>query len=69
VGGLLGEKEAQDLLQQTLNEEKETDEKLTEISEGINTDAMGSVSGKSTVQDEDQSEVPRPRGKSRSAKA
>ncbi len=67
--GLLGEKEAQDLLQQTLNEEKETDEKLTEISEGINTDAMGSVSGKSTVQDEDQSEVPRPRGKSRSAKA
>src|SRR6266404_1108342 len=67
--GLLGEKEAQDLLEQTLNEEKETDEKLTEISEGINTDAMGSVSGKSTVQDEDQSEVPRPRGKSRSAKA
>ena len=67
--GLLGENEAQNLLQQTLNEEKETDEKLTQLSAEINIDAMSSVSGKSRVQHEDESEVPRPRGKSRSARA
>ena len=63
--GLLGESEAQNLLQQTLNEEKETDEKLTELSEEINIDALGGASGKTKMQDE----VPRPRGKCRSAKA
>jgi ferritin-like metal-binding protein YciE len=64
--GLLGEKEAENLLQQTLDEEKEADEKLTELSQEINVEA---VSGKSAMQDESQSEVPRPRAKSRSAKA
>jgi Domain of unknown function (DUF892) len=67
--GLLGENEAQNLLQQTLNEEKETDENLTKLSTEINVDAMSSVSGKSSVQDEDESAAPRPRGKSRSARA
>ena len=67
--GLLGESEAQNLLQQTLNEEKETDEKLTELSEEINIDAMGGASGKTKMPDEEEDEVPRPRGKSRSAKA
>ncbi len=67
--GLLGENDAQELLQKTLNEEKETDEKLTELSEEINIDAMGGASGKSRMPDEEESEVPRPRGKSRSAKA
>ncbi|HKW19099.1 MAG TPA: ferritin-like domain-containing protein [Terriglobales bacterium] len=33
---LLGEREAASLLEQTLDEEKETDAKLTELSEGIN---------------------------------
>jgi ferritin-like metal-binding protein YciE len=65
--GLLGESEAQNLLQQTLNEEKETDEKLTELSEEINIEALGGASGKTKMQDEE--EVPSPRGKSRSAKA
>ena len=37
---LLGESEAVDLLQQTLDEEKETDEKLTEIGKVVNTEAM-----------------------------
>jgi ferritin-like metal-binding protein YciE len=64
--GLLGEKEAENLLQQTLDEEKEADEKLTELSQEINVEA---VSGKSAMQDENESEVPRPRAKSRSAKA
>ena len=34
---LMGEEEAAELLQQTLEEEKETDQKLTELSEQINT--------------------------------
>jgi ferritin-like metal-binding protein YciE len=40
--GLLGETQAQSLLEQTLNEEKEADEKLTELSSGINLEAVGS---------------------------
>jgi len=37
---LLGESEAANLLQQTLDEEKETDEKLTEIAKEVNAEAM-----------------------------
>jgi ferritin-like metal-binding protein YciE len=37
---LLGESEAASLLQQTLDEEKETDQKLTELSEEINSEAF-----------------------------
>lgn len=36
---LLGEEEAAKLLEQTLEEESETDEKLTELAEGINAEA------------------------------
>jgi ferritin-like metal-binding protein YciE len=39
---LLGDDEAATLLQQTLDEEKETDEKLTEISKDVNTRALES---------------------------
>jgi ferritin-like metal-binding protein YciE len=39
---LLGENQAESLLRQTLAEEKETDEKLTELSESINVDAANS---------------------------
>lgn len=39
--GLLGETEAQSLLERTLNEEKQTDEKLTELSADINLSAIG----------------------------
>jgi ferritin-like metal-binding protein YciE len=68
--GLLGEKDAENLLQQTLNEEKETDQKLTEISEGINVEALNSDSGRNrSEEEEEETEAPRPRGKSRSAKA
>jgi len=38
---LMGESEAASLLQQTLDEEKETDQKLTELSEEINSEAFG----------------------------
>ena len=38
--GLLGEKEAKNLLQLTLDEEKEADEKLIELSQEINVEAV-----------------------------
>ena len=41
----LGENQAADLLQQTLDEEKETDEKLTELSKLVNAEAMSGASG------------------------
>ncbi len=41
---LMGEREAASLLQQTLDEEKETDEKLTKLSEQINSKAFESSS-------------------------
>ena len=54
---LLGEDESVELLEETLNEEKETDEKLTEIAESINVEATG----------ENNSEEAAPRRKSKSA--
>ena len=58
---LLGESEAASLLEQTLNEEKETDEKLTELSEKINPQALNTGY---SIGDEEQS-----RGKHKTAKA
>jgi len=62
---LLGEEEAVNLLQQTLDEEKATNEKLTEFAKQVNVQAMNS-DGKSEM-DEEGAESMR-RGK-RSAKA
>jgi ferritin-like metal-binding protein YciE len=61
---LLGENEASNLLEKTLEEEKETDEKLTELAEEINVKAkeIGSEEG------EEGEEQPQ-RGKARSARA
>jgi ferritin-like metal-binding protein YciE len=39
---ILGEQNAVSLLEKTLEEEKETDEKLTELAQGINVEAAGS---------------------------
>jgi ferritin-like metal-binding protein YciE len=60
---LLGESEAASLLEKTLEEEKETDQKLTELSEKINVEAKG--------QDEEgeEEEQPETRKKARSARA
>src|SRR6201997_3207583 len=66
--GLLGEREAENLLQQTLDEEKEADEKLTELSRAINVAAVSGTGGKPAMEEE-EAEAPRPRAKSRSAKA
>ena len=62
---LLGENDAAALLQKTLEEEKETDEKLSELSETINTEAKNFGTG-SEEGAEDQEEAPR---KARTARA
>jgi ferritin-like metal-binding protein YciE len=60
---VLGEQNAVSLLEKTLNEEKETDEKLTELSDGINSDAASYES------DEQETEKPATRGKAKAARA
>jgi ferritin-like metal-binding protein YciE len=57
---LMGETEAASLLQQTLDEEKETDQKLTELSEQINSEAFNAGA-------EPEKEESRPRQKSAKA--
>ena len=60
---LLGEEEAASLLRMTLQEEKETDQKLTELAREINVEAAGATS-------EEEEETPsRKQTKSRSARA
>jgi ferritin-like metal-binding protein YciE len=63
---LLGEDNAVQLLEQTLEEEKETDQKLTEMASEINVRAMGE--GQEGGTSEDEEEVPA-RKKARSARA
>lgn len=46
---ILGAQDAVSLLEKTLAEEKETDQKLTELAEGINAQAAMSESGESTA--------------------
>jgi ferritin-like metal-binding protein YciE len=60
---LLGESEAGALLEKTLEEEKETDQKLTELAEAINVEAKGSGEGE---EEEDRGE---PARKAKSARA
>jgi len=59
---LMGESEAASLLQQTLEEEKETDRKLTELAEGINSQAFNSG-----AEPEAEEEETRPRHKTAKA--
>jgi ferritin-like metal-binding protein YciE len=64
---LLGESEAVNLLQQTLDEEKETDEKLTEIAKEVNSEAM---SGDTEIQgSEDAEEAEEPESRHRTKRA
>jgi len=62
---LLGENEGSALLEKTLEEEKETDEKLTQLAEEINVQAKERGSGDEGEEDEEQP----PRGKARGARA
>jgi ferritin-like metal-binding protein YciE len=67
---LLGENEAVDLLQQTLNEEKETDEKLTELAKEVNAQAMNAATGETEQTGEEGTPHRAKRtGKARSARA
>jgi ferritin-like metal-binding protein YciE len=63
---LLGEDTAAQLLEQTLEEEKETDQKLTDMAGEINVKALGE--GSEEGSEEDEEEVP-VRKKAKSAKA
>jgi ferritin-like metal-binding protein YciE len=63
---LLGEDTAVQLLEQTLEEEKETDQKLTDMASEINVKAMGEGSEGSSEEDE---EVAPARKKARTARA
>jgi len=66
---LLGEENAVTLLEQTLQEEKETDQKLTDLASDINVKAMGEESAKSSTEEEDE-EAPMPiRKKAKTARA
>jgi ferritin-like metal-binding protein YciE len=60
---ILGDQAGVRLLEQTLEEEKETNEKLNDLSETINAEASGSA----VAIDEDASEVQEPKRKSKSA--
>jgi ferritin-like metal-binding protein YciE len=63
---LLGEQEAVGLLEETLNEEKETDSKLTELAENINVEAMeAGQSGESEDEETEEAEAKRPAAKAK----
>jgi len=55
---LLGESEAVNLLQQTLDEEKETDEKLTEIAKEVNSEAMSGDAESQRSEESEEAEEP-----------
>jgi ferritin-like metal-binding protein YciE len=68
---LLGEDEAVRLLQETLDEEKQADEKLTELSQDINAQALNSSEESETGIDtqEDQQQAAPPQRAKRSSKS
>ena len=63
---ILREEQAVELLEQTLEEEKETDQKLTDLAGEINVQAAGSEAGS---EEEDSEEPTGPRKKAKSARA
>jgi ferritin-like metal-binding protein YciE len=64
---LLGEEEAASLLRTTLQEEKETDQKLTELAREVNVEAAGATS--SDKEDETDTKSKKQASKSRTARA
>ena len=66
---LLGENDAVDLLQQTLDEEKETNEKLTELSKEVNALAIDAAQASDTEQAGDQEEASRSAQRTKRARA
>jgi ferritin-like metal-binding protein YciE len=66
---LLGEDEAVTLLEQTLEEEKETDQKLSDLASDINVKAMGDASQKDSSPEESDEEPTPIRKKAKTARA
>jgi ferritin-like metal-binding protein YciE len=66
---LLGAEEAVNLLQQTLDEEKETDEKLTKLSKSVNAEAMNAERIGDDEETSRSSQRSKRTGKARSARA
>jgi len=66
---LLGMKQAESLLSQTLQEEKETDERLTELSEDINLEAAGEEGEETEETEESEEETSEPRRSSMRSKS
>ena len=67
---LLGEDQAVTLLEQTLEEEKETDQKLSDLASDINVKALGDASEKDSSSEESDEEEPTPiRKKAKTARA
>jgi ferritin-like metal-binding protein YciE len=66
---LLGEDQAVTLLEQTLEEEKETDQKLSDLASDINVKAMGDASGKDSSEQSDEEEPTPIRKKAKTARA
>ena len=67
---LLGEDQAVTLLEQTLEEEKETDQKLSDLASDINVKAMGDASEKDSSSKESDEDEPTPiRKKAKTARA
>jgi len=64
---LLGDNQAVSLLEETLNEEKETDAKLTKLAEIINVEAM--QAGESEESEKEEPAQPRAKAKRKSASA
>jgi ferritin-like metal-binding protein YciE len=64
---LLGDNQAVSLLEETLNEEKETDAKLTKLAESINVEAM--QAGESEESEKEERAQPRAKAKRKSASA
>lgn len=67
---LLGEDQAVTLLEQTLEEEKETDQKLSDLASDINVKAMGDASEEDSSEESEADEEPTPiRKKAKTARA
>jgi ferritin-like metal-binding protein YciE len=66
---LLGQNEAAALLQKTLEEEKETDEKLTELAETVNQEAKGGAEERGQEEGSEEGEEEEAPRRARSARA
>lgn len=65
MASLMGEQESKDLLGQSLQEEKDADEKLTQVAESVNRDAL--AAGEAMEEEAEEEEQPASRSRRRKA--